>query len=135
MDTEGEHLDLTGVWLGSFSYPTPARQPVTFTAVLDESGGWVSGSTEEAGQVGAAAGQTLTATLQGVRAGRRVSFLKTYDAEFRGYDAVQYAGDLSGDGAEIDGRWSIHGNWSGQFVMVRSGHPYAAVRQEVAEKV
>ena len=125
---------MSGRWIGRFIYPA-SRPPVDFTAVLQDAGGWLTGATEEAGQRGEAAGQLLTATLQGRRDGRTVMFLKTYDATPPGYDSVQYVGELSPDGTEIDGRWTVPGGWSGDFVMVRAGHPYAAAVRAEADKV
>ena len=48
---------------------------------------------------GDARGLTITATLQGRRTGRSVTWLKIYDGSFRLYDSVQYAGDINGDGS------------------------------------
>jgi hypothetical protein len=64
-----------------------------------------------------------------------VTFLKTYDAAFRGYDAVQYAGEARNEGEEIEGRWTIYGRLSGSFLMIRSGPAPAqrAIRQ--AERI
>ena len=43
---------------------------VSFMATLSDQGGWFDGTTEEIGSVGDAAGRTLTASLQGRRAGQ-----------------------------------------------------------------
>jgi hypothetical protein len=129
-------LDLSGQWSGLYSYPPGrGREPVAFTATLKETDGWLEGSTTEVGQVGAARGLTISATLQGRRSGRSVTFLKTYDGSFRSYDAVQYVGDVRDDGCEIEGRWTIQGNWSGTFLMIRSGHPYEFAREREVVKI
>ena len=124
----GEPLDLSGVWHGQFSY-AHGQQPASFVASLNERDGLFDGDTEEVGAVGEAAGRTLTATLQGRRTGLRLTFLKLYDGAFDGYDAVQYEGEVSDDGSEILGRWSIVGDASGDFMMIRaSSAPLAALR-------
>ncbi len=124
----GEPLDLSGVWHGQFSYPR-AQQPAAFVASLIERNGLFDGDTEEVGAVGDARGRTLTATLQGRRTGLAITFLKLYDGDIAGYDTVQYEGEVSDDGSEILGRWSIPGAWSGDFMMIRaSSAPLAALR-------
>ncbi len=45
---------------------------------------------------------------------------KSYEAADRDYTVVEYEGILSGDGTEIEGRWTIPGNCSGTFLMIRS---------------
>ena len=127
-------LDLSGRWIGRFLYPND-REPVDFEATLEEREGWLSGSTREIGQVGEATDQTLTATLTGRRTGGEVSFLKAYDQSVGRYDAVRYAGQVAAEGTEIDGTWTVPGSWSGTFVMIRAGHPYAAVEVRAGEKV
>ena len=122
-------LDLSGLWNGLFSYaPGRGREPVAFSAALTERDGWIEGSTSEIGEAGEARGETLAATLQGRRAGLSVTFLKTYDKAFRGYDAVQYVGEVRNDGEEIAGKWTVPGSWSGAFLMIRSG-PAPQARQ------
>jgi len=116
----GDPLNLTGLWRGQYDYPI-RRQPVSFTAAITETGAWITGTTEEIATGYEARGRVLTATLQGRRLGGAVKFLKLYDAAMRSYDAVAYEGRLSPDGREIDGRWTIPGNWSGTFLMVRAG--------------
>jgi hypothetical protein len=124
----GDPLNLSGVWHGQFSY-TSGQQPASFTASLLERNALVDGDTEEVGAVGAARGETLTAQVQGRRTGQEITFLKLYDGAFDEYDAVQYVGEISDDGSEILGRWSIPGEGSGEFMMIRSGHdPLAALR-------
>ena len=123
---EAGSLNLSGVWHGLYSYPRK-RNPVAFVATLAEIDSWLSGATEETGVVGEARGRTLTATLQGRRTGHSVKWLKMYDASLHRYDAVNYAGEVSREGTEIEGRWSIPGNWSGRFLMIRSSGTAATV--------
>jgi hypothetical protein len=126
-----EAADLSGVWHGVYSYPGGSnRQPVSFVAVLTDVVGSVGGTTEEA--VGK---RTLTATVQGRRAGRAITFLKLYDADLRNYDTVAYDGRVSGDGEEIEGTWTVPSGWSGSFLMIRSGSLTAAVERVASERV
>ena len=125
----------SGDWQGLYSYSRPNRRPVSFAATFAESGSWLTGATQETGEIGEARGKTITATLQGRRSGASVTFLKTYDAAHRGYDAVAYEGEVSADGAEIAGRWVIAGNGSGTFLMIRRPGITEAVTKKVAERV
>jgi hypothetical protein len=70
-------LDLTGTWQGQYAY-SRILDPVSFVATLTETNSWLEGATEEPGAI-KAAGHTLTATLQGRRTGRSVTWLKVYD--------------------------------------------------------
>jgi hypothetical protein len=127
--------NLTGPWAGLYSYPWGSKKPVHFTATLADSNEWITGYTEEIATVGSSTGKTITATLQGRRTGRSVTFLKTYDTVPEGYDAVRYEGDVNEDGTEIEGRWTIPGNWSGRFLMTRAGQIGIALVQKIEEKV
>jgi hypothetical protein len=111
-------LNLSGVWQGRYSYPSN-RPAVPFTATLSEIDSWLSGAIEEKGTSRDSIGLTLTATVQGRRTGRSVTWLKLYDGALRTYDAVNYQGEINEDATEISGRWSIPGNWSGTFLMIR----------------
>ncbi len=132
-DQEAADLDLSGVWRGLFSYPRD-RPPVSFTAALTETGEWVTGSTEEHGARPEIAHRTLTATVQGRRTGRAVTFLKTYDADVRGYDSVRYEGRINHDASEIEGEWTIPGAWSGKFLMIRQSGAAAARSLQAFER-
>ena len=53
-------------------------------------------------------------------------FTKSYDAADENYSVVEYEGTLSGDGTEIEGRWTIPSNCSGTFLMIRSSRTETA---------
>ncbi|WP_375427591.1 hypothetical protein [uncultured Sphingomonas sp.] len=108
--------DLTGDWRGIFNYPA-AQPPTEFTAMLHDAGGTLSGHTVEP----SLRGDTVTARIDGRRAGAAVTFVKLYDdEENEDYDIVAYEGALDAEGAEITGRWTIPGVWAGTFIMVRT---------------
>jgi hypothetical protein len=89
-------------------------------ATLLETASYVSGATHEPRAVGGRPGETLFATLMGNRDTHTVRFTKSYEAADQDYTVVEYEGTLSGDGTEIEGRWTIPGNCSGTFLMIRS---------------
>ena len=124
---------LSGLWNGQFTYPVK-REPEFFTATLLEAADFLGGSIQEVARSGRSKGQTLYATVQGTRLGAQVSFRKSYESTTRTH-SVFYAGVVNADGTEIEGSWSIPGNWSGRFLMLRDTGQSAAVIRRVAEKL
>lgn len=124
----GDPLDLSGDWAGIYSYPH-SLPPVSFTASLSETGGWIVGEVEEQSEKGRGPPRRLGASIQGRRQGLSVTWLKTYDDPAHHHEAVQYEGAVSADGEEISGRWSLFGNWSGSFLMVRQTRTAASRRR------
>ena len=122
-------ISVTGVWQGLFSYPR-RLPPVSFGAVLIQTGSHVGGSTTETGSKG----RELRALLDGRRQGREIGFIKTYEPDAQVRHQVIYKGTLNTDATEIEGRWSIPGNWSGKFLLIRSGGREAAVTRETFER-
>jgi hypothetical protein len=124
---------LTGVWQGIYDYPAGRGPTVPFTATLIEAGGSLSGSVSEPCLTHGKPDETLFATLAGARDGSAVRFVKTYDGSNPSYGTVLYEGTVNGDATEIEGRWSIPRNWSGKFLMIRSGEqPAEAEERESA---
>ncbi len=128
--------NLTGVWEGLFSWPI-RRPPTSFTAVLIDTGGTLSGTVHEIAQGGPFDGHELTALLSGVRSDGSVRFTKTYEAGPTRFLPVAYDGSLNAEATEIDGTWKIKGGMSGPFLMMRSPRPSEAVetREEIAVPV
>jgi hypothetical protein len=124
---------LTGIWHGLYSYPIP-RAPVSFMATLIETASTVSGTTHERCDIGVSPDEILCATLLGRRQDSVVAFVKTYDGANPHYGTVAYEGILSADGTEIEGRWTVPGNWSGKFLMIRSSPKAEAVARTVFER-
>jgi hypothetical protein len=121
---DADGVNLSGVWHGVYNYPVN-RPPVPFVATLIETDTWLAGETTETSTRARDAGAVLIAQLDGRRTGRAVKFVKFYK-NFHD-TGVQYAGTLNDDATEIDGRWTIPGNWSGTFLMIRD-KPLAAAR-------
>lgn len=111
--------NLTGIWHGIYAYPV-ACAPVSFVATLIESRHSFSGTTHEPWTDDGNPNGMAYATLLGGRQDSAVAFIKTYDGANPHGRAVTYEGTLSRDGAEIEGRWIIPGEWSGRFLMIRS---------------
>lgn len=136
-NNDGPSESLTGVWEGLYSYPGNLDPPNGFTATLLQFGDSVTGTVHEVGQTGVDQGLRIHAFLDGRRMGQLVSFTKTYDvgAESDYSAPVVYEGAVSGDGQEIEGRWTIQGVWSGKFLMVRPGRTVAVARRAALAKV
>lgn len=130
----GGTVDLTGRWHGFYSYGGGGRS-CAFEADLRDHGGEIVGVTFEVADFAAVPGSTLSASIEGRRIGAAVDFAKTYDeVGLAGY-SIHYAGSLADDGNEIDGTWSIPGEHSGTFLMVREGGAGAEAERQAAEEV
>src|SRR4051794_6596794 len=112
-------LDLTGLWHGRYGYDWP-MEPVGFVATLLELSGVVTGVTAEQHRINAIIPTTIPAVISGERQATAVSFLKTYDGTLGFEHTVTYAGAINAEGTEIEGRWSIPGDWAGWFLMIRT---------------
>jgi hypothetical protein len=110
---------LTGVWHGLYSYPLEL-EPGAFVATQNQSGAHVGGAVHETVAVFGGPPETLFAHVDGSREGSALSFTKTYDGSGGWDHSVFYQGLLSGEGDEIEGRWTVPGQWSGRFLMVRA---------------
>ena len=109
--------NISGLWLGSYSYPGGLGPTTPFLASLTDHGGALSGTIVEPNTIGRSSEQ-LGAVLSGSRAGASVDFTKIYDAESDAAHAVDYVGRLSADGNTISGVWSLE-NLDGTFEMHR----------------
>jgi hypothetical protein len=110
-------INLSGLWLGSFSYPGGQGPTTPFLASLSDDGGSLSGTTVEPNTIGPSSDR-LEAVLSGSRSGSAVDFTKMYDGESDAAHAVDYVGRLSADGNSISGVWSL-ASLDGTFEMHR----------------
>ncbi|HEY2529720.1 MAG TPA: hypothetical protein VGJ20_17550 [Xanthobacteraceae bacterium] len=111
--------DLTGIWNGLYTYQD--GRSTTFVATLIDGGGSLSGTTHEPSATGDGPSAMLYANLVGSHRDHAVTFTKTYERPDRQHRSpILYEGTLSGDGSEIEGRWTITRVWSGKFMMIRA---------------
>ncbi len=110
-------INLSGLWLGSFSYPSGQGPTTPFLASLQDHEGALSGTIVEPNTIGQSSEQ-LGALLSGSRAGTAVDFTKVYDGESDAAHAVDYVGKLSADGNTVSGVWSLE-TLNGTFEMYR----------------
>ena len=124
----GGSPNLSGLWMGSFSYPGGLGPTTPFLASLSDNGGSLSGTVVEPNTVGRSSDQ-LGAVISGSRAGSSVDFTKMYDGESDAAHAVDYVGRLSADGNSISGVWSLQ-DLDGTFEM----HREAVWEEEVGKE-
>ena len=131
MSDEAEY-DLSGQWSGIYNYPS-LYPPNSFEAVIVDAGGVISGVITQPGEFFEPPNIVQQAVIEGSRSGSSLSFIKIYDDLNR--PTPHYHGTIQPGGDEIDGEWTIPGNWSGTFLMVRGPRNKAAVERKVTEKV
>ncbi|HEY0114193.1 MAG TPA: hypothetical protein VGB54_00590 [Allosphingosinicella sp.] len=128
MNAAGPDYDLSGHWTGFFSFPS-LLPPGQFEAEIRDMAGAISGVTTEAGHRYDPPGTVLDAVIEGRRSGASLNFSKTYANEPRP-DRVYYRGTIEPDGDEVRGEWTIPGEWSGSFLMIRARKEEVAIRRE-----
>jgi hypothetical protein len=109
--------NISGLWMGSFSYPSELGPTTPFLARIVDEDGRLSGDIVEPNTVGATSEQ-LQSFLSGTRQGASIDFVKAYDGSSDAAHAVDYVGRMSGDGMSITGVWSL-ADLDGPFEMFR----------------
>src|SRR3546814_16095633 len=71
--------------------------------------------------------------LEGTRQGERIALINAYNDGQE--PPIAYTGTANDDSSEIIGRWSIAGQWSGTFIMVRRTDASAQIDVRIAETV
>ena len=116
MSGEGP-LNLSGLWMGRYTYPHNEGPTTPFLARIEDTGGALSGTIIEPNTIGPSS-DSLEAMLNGSRTGSAVDFTKVYDGASDAAHAVDYVGQVSGDGNTISGVWSL-AHLDGPFEMYR----------------
>ncbi len=128
----GGEEDLSGHWAGIFNYPS-LFPPNNFEAELRDAAGLVTGLITQPREVFDIPGPSRQAVIEGQRTGSQLDFIKIYDDLDR--PTVHYSGTIQPGGDEIEGIWTIPGDWSGTFLMVRARREEAAEERKLEEKV
>jgi len=126
-----EH-DLSGVWSGIYSYPR-LYPPNMFEAEIRDTGGLITGLISQPGEFFEPPGTVRHAVIEGSREGSTLAFIKIYDDLAR--PTPHYHGIVQPGGDEIEGEWTIPGDWSGTFLMIRGARTGEAIERKVSEKV
>ena len=124
--------NLSGEWRGIYNYPAlyPANE---FEARINDFGGRISGVIREPGDTFDPPGTVQHAVIEGAHQGCDVSFVKIYDE--LDFPTPHYRGVVQPGGDEIVGEWTIPGDWSGTFLMVRTARAKEAIEREVGETI
>ena len=131
MSGEGEH-DLSGQWSGIYTYPS-LYPPNTFEATIRDAGGVITGVIAQPGEFFEPAGLVQHSVIEGSREGSILRFVKIYDDLNR--PTPHYHGVIQPGGDEIEGEWTIPGDWSGTFLMIRGSKAGQAEERKVGEEV
>jgi hypothetical protein len=118
--------DLTGVWYGRYDADA-WTETNGFIAVLEESGGVLTGVITERDTTGRA--EVRRALVDGRRDGTGVRFVKQYDGSGGHDHAIDYSGNVDAEGLEMTGIWR-HAFGSGRFVMEREKFDAAELEAE-----
>jgi len=124
--------DLSGQWSGIYNYPS-LFPPNTFEATLRDEGGLITGEIVQPGEHFEPPGTVQHAVIEGRSEGGTLRFVKFYDDLAR--PTPHYHGRIQPGGDEIEGEWTIPGDWSGTFLMIRGGRAEEAVERHVSEEV
>ena len=125
-------FDLNGRWAGMYHYPA-LYPPNRFTATIRDIGGLITGEIEQPGEFFEPAGTVQRAIIEGRREGNLLTFIKFYDDLRR--PTPHYRGVIQPGGDEIEGEWTIPGDWSGRFMMIRMPEAEEKVERRVGEEV
>ena len=128
----GGEADLSGRWTGIYSYPAQFP-PNTFEATIRDAGGLISGVIVQPREFFEPDGGMQHAVIDGSKDGSTVRFVKIYDDLSR--PTPHYEGTIQPGGDEIDGHWTIPGDWSGTFMMIRASGAEEKIAREVSETV
>jgi hypothetical protein len=131
MTRQGD-LDLSGQWSGIYNYPAHLP-PNMFEATIRESGGAIIGEIAQPGEFFEPPGTVQHAVIDGQREGSRLRFVKVYDD--LGRPTPHYHGIVQTGGDEIEGKWTIPGDWSGTFLMIRGSTAAEELVRKIEEKV
>ena len=124
--------DLSGQWSGIYNYP--ARYPPnSFEATIRDVGGLITGEISQPGEFFEPPGTVQHAMIEGSREGGILRFVKIYDDLSR--PTPHYSGVVQPGGDEISGEWTIPGDWSGTFLMIRGSRTGEKAEKRVSEKV
>jgi hypothetical protein len=124
--------DLTGRWSGIFNYPA-MFPPNSFEAEIRDTSGLIAGLITQPREAFEGPGPDRQAVIEGSREGNIVRFVKYYDDLDR--PTPHYHGIIQPGGNEIEGEWTIPGDWSGTFLMIRGAGNEEAVAREVTVEV
>ena len=130
--SEQDAIDLSGRWSGIYNYPR-LYPPNMFEAVIRDTAGLITGIITQPGEFFEPAGTVQHAVIEGSREGSSLRFVKVYDDLTR--PTPHYHGVVQPGGDEIEGEWTIPGDWSGTFLMIRGSQAQDEMVRRIEEKI
>lgn len=131
--------DLSGPWTGVYDYPESAHDPVSFSAILKDVDGNISGEIIEPNTMSQDAGKFLYANVSGTLSGSHLKFMKFYEDFDNDIHEVIYEGTVDKSLTRIEGMWTTieEDPWSGPFVMnrIRAKKVQKTAEEEVTERL
>lgn len=132
-----QHVDMNGLWSGSYSYEL-IGEPVVFSAWFDDQGGALGGTITEPNSFLSGGPDDLQADIKGSRHGVVIDFVKTYTKSSGAHlDPIFYEGEANRGFTEVRGVWRFKsaGSLPGKFTLNRISHGMeeAASKRRVAE--
>jgi hypothetical protein len=125
------HASLSGSWSGAYRYPGDVAPETVFSAEIEEIGGIFTGTTQEPDMLRGEG--VVTADIDGARSGGDVRFSKFMNGSGGMRHVIMYRGQADDALSSIAGVWTIPGDWSGTFVMVRDDTGETVAAEEAAE--
>ena len=119
-----QHVDMNGLWSGSYSYDL-IDSPVRFTAWIDDQSGALGGTIAEPNTFVRGGPDDLEANIKGSRLGVVIDFVKTYSISSDVHlDPIFYEGEANRGFTEVRGVWRIKsdGMRPGKFTLTRISH-------------
>ena len=132
-----QHVDMNGLWTGSYSYDL-IGDPVVFSAWIDDQNGVLGGTISEPNTFVQNGPEDLQAIIKGSRHGVLIDFIKTYTiASGASQEGIFYEGEANRAFTEVRGTWRFPSPaiLPGKFVLSRLTHGLekAAAKRRVAE--
>ena len=119
-----QHVDMNGLWSGSYSYDL-IGEPVVFSAWFDDQSGALGGTITEPNTFVPNGPDDLQATIKGGRHGVVIDFIKTY-TKLTGteFAPIFYEGEANQGFTQVNGVWRIKqpNALPGTFVLKRISH-------------
>ena len=124
--------DLSGQWSGIFNYPA-LYPPNQFEATISDVAGRITGVITQPREFFEEAGPPQQAVIDGSHEGTSLTLVKIYDDLDR--PTPHYRGTVQPGGDEIEGEWTIPGDWSGTFLMIRGARAAQAEERKLSETI
>ena len=119
-----QHVDMNGLWTGTYAYDL-IDDRVAFTAWFDDQNGTLGGTITEPNTFVSNGPDELDAIIKGSRHGILIDFIKSYSKNSGVHQsAIYYEGESNPDFTRVSGIWRFQARdvMSGTFTLSRISH-------------